>query len=323
MSHELTHMRNVLWQHLLDTGSSFSIGSYGAIAEFHRRDEEALELCDEESLSVASSRGGIRITIEPGARALAFETLSRRRGHWQHGVAFCLCEQAATLSRRRVVTELGADANALWPGHRCHFLFDLGLNARNVDFCVRTREPALLRALRAADGTNILDPGNPIMSTLLSENPHRVILSAMARAEVYQPIGRDTTPEGPHTHVLPKHLKSGRTHSANIPIPHGFRPCLTLHPANPLFDAMGTEKAFEAQTLEAFIQLLGSWGGLEYQREKRRLTNAFFKGASAESYTMPSTRVGRTALRVALRQLAFTAPDQSKLRCWEDRFDRR
>ena len=323
MSSQRQQIRNILWQHLLDSRTSVSVGSYGAIAEFHRRADEALQLDDERSLCVASSRGGIRVHLETTVLALAFETLSRRPGRWQHGVAFCLAEQSATRSRRQVLTELGPDTRAIWPKHRGDILFDLGLHARNIDFCIRTSEPALLRALRKASDTRVLDPEKPIMAVLLSADPHRVVLSALARAEVYQPIGREVTPEGPHTHVLPKLLKTGRTHSANVPIPAGLRPCLMLHPSNPLFDAMGEPKPFEAGSFTEFSKLLDHWGLSAYQREKRRVTQAISNGLSPLNYREPSTRLGRTALRVALRQLCQVTPDDPAIRRWIVRFDKR
>jgi hypothetical protein len=48
---------------------------------------------------------------------------------------------------------------------------------------------------------------------------HRVFLSRVGRAEVYQaiPLPDAKRPDGPHTHVLPKLLRAGRTHSANDP----------------------------------------------------------------------------------------------------------
>jgi hypothetical protein len=34
-------------------------------------------------------------------------------------------------------------------------------------------------------------------------SPTRVILSKLGRIEIYQPIGKEKTPHGPHTHLLP------------------------------------------------------------------------------------------------------------------------
>jgi hypothetical protein len=59
----------------------------------------------------------------------------------------------------------------------------------------------------------VFEPGNPAMGMILAANPHRVFISRLGRIEVYQPIPPPSgkSPEGPHTHVLPRLLKSGRT----------------------------------------------------------------------------------------------------------------
>ena len=73
------------------------------------------------------------------------------------------------------------------------------------------------------------------MHEMLRLSPHRVLVGPCGRIEVYQTIppvdGR--SPDGPHTHVLPKLLRAGRTHAANLPIPDGLVPCLTIHPSRP------------------------------------------------------------------------------------------
>jgi hypothetical protein len=57
-------------------------------------------------------------------------------------------------------------------------------------------------------------------------------VSAVARLEVHQPIpppgGR--SPEGPHTHLLPKFLKQGLTRSPKSPLPDGLFCGLSLYP---------------------------------------------------------------------------------------------
>ena len=54
------------------------------------------------------------------------------------------------------------------------------------------------------------------MGMILAANPHRVFISRLGRIEVYQPIPPPSgkSPEGPHTHVLPRLLQSRRTHPA-------------------------------------------------------------------------------------------------------------
>ena len=234
----------------------------------------------------------------------------------------CLPDQAATRQRRTVRTELGADDAAIQTEHRVDALFDIGVDARNVDFCIRTGDRVLRKLLRAACGLSIFASGNRIMAAILAANPHRIVQSSLGRVEVYQPIGTDVTPEGPHTHLLPKLLKSARTHSANVPVPKGFIPALGLHPPSSVTDAKGDDKPFEPTQLENFERLMGKWGLAEYCQEKARLRAAIAADMDPEFYPSPQSRIGRTALRVALRQLYRTCPDHSILVHWSERWGR-
>ncbi len=318
---EAPDIQRVLFEHLHTPSSSFSIGSFGAIAEFHRRGDEPLVLDDREGLTVATERGGLKIELVEGVSPLAYETLSGRRDRWQHGVIFCLPKAQATSSQRDVLTELGPDEEAIRPEDRGAILFDMGLAARNIDFCVRTSDAALLDVLRQGAGRPLFAHGNPAGGAIVEASPHRIAISKLGRAEVYQAIGKVKTPEGPHTHVLPKFLKSGRTHSANIPVPRGQLPCLSLYPAHPLYDGLGQETPFEPGYLASFEALLDHWGAPEYRAEKARVVQAVRRGQDAQVYELPRSRLGRTGLRVALRQLKQLDGDTSALRQWRDRLD--
>ena len=312
---------SILRRHLHDPSSSFSIGSFGAIAEFHRDPQEALSHDDPERLTIATDRGGLRIELTSDAIPLAYETLSGRRGRWQQGVVFCLREELALSEQRTVLSELGPDRDAIRPEDRDAVLFDMGLGACNVDFCIRTGDPALLRILRRESGRSLFAPGNSAMPAILAANPHRIALSSLGRAEVYQAIGREKTPEGPHTHVLPKFLKSGRTHSANIPVPRGYLPCLSLYPANPLADGNGRAKPFDPRHFDAFQTLLKCWGPEAYRTEKARAEEALKRGEDPTLYLPATTRLGRTALRVAVRQAAQVDLSNPAVADWSRVFD--
>jgi hypothetical protein len=87
-----------------------------------------------------------------------------------------------------MIQELGPDSMAVRPEDRDSILFDLGLGALQVDVCVRASEPELLSALRAGAGRSIFDIGNPATAAIFEASPHRVFVTRIGRAEVYQPI---------------------------------------------------------------------------------------------------------------------------------------
>jgi len=321
MSHNREIYR-ILREHLYDPSSSFSMGSFGAIAEFHRDADEPLVLDDPERTTIASARGALRIDLADNVVPLAYETLSGRPERWQHGVVFCLPESQAASHRRSTLTELGPDCVAIRAEDRDAILFDMGLSARNVDFCIRTKDPALLRLLRHDAGRSLFEPGNQAMGAIVEASPHRIAASKLGRVEVYQAIGTVKTPEGPHTHVLPKFLKSGRTHSANIPVARGYLPCLSLYPANPLFDGLGRDKLFDPVAFAKFQSLLDRWGMPEYCAEKVRVADALHEGRDPHAYEYSRTRLGRTGLRVALRQMGQLNGDSVILFRWCSHFDR-
>lgn len=305
---EPSSLVETLRAHLATPTSSFSIGSFGAIAEFHRRlDESAAPLLDSEGntdLGVLNARGGLRVTLRPETRGLAYETLSRDGRRWQHGVAVVLPQDIGRSSRRRRLTPLGPDAQAIRPKDRQSLLFDMGLGARNIDFLVRTADPELIRILEGAAGIDLLAPeGHRAMGAIVEASPHRIAVSALGRLEVYQAIGRDRTPEGPHTHVLPKFLRSGRTHSANIPVPPGWLPGLTLHPASAVSDENGRPIPFDPARQAVFDRLREIFSDPQALATRGRVLAALQAGGRPPSpESLPADRHLRTAARVAVRQ---------------------
>jgi len=311
----------VLRRHLSTPSSSFSIGSLGAIAEFHRELDEPLAIDELEVLTIATVRGAISVDLTNDVRPLAYETLSGRAGRWSHGVVFCRPDRVAVSHRRSVLTELGPDRQAVRPADRDVILFDLGLGAPNVDFCIRSDDAALTEALRQALGRSVFEADNPVMPAILSANPHRIAISPLGRVEVYQPIGTTKTPSGPHTHVLPKLLAGGRSHEADIPVPRGFTPCLSLYPASPLVDGEGRIKAFEQPSLDAFNVLFELWGDAECQAEKARALTAIRRGVSPDSYVPPKNRKTKNTLRTLLRQLKHGDGNAQVIEAWCLKFD--
>jgi hypothetical protein len=163
-------------------------------------------------------------------------------------------------------------------------LFDVGLNSENVDFCIRAVDEKLLDSLRRAEGRSVLDSENPAMQEIITASPHRIAISKLGRIEVYQRTSADQTLEGPHSHVLPKLLRTGRTHSADVPVPSGYLPCLSCYPANPLYDSIGNEVPFDSDKFQDFITILEQWGLPEYLKEKRQILDAIGQAVSPSDY---------------------------------------
>lgn len=317
------HLPSLAAGSLADWRASWSMGSWGAVAEFH---QDAGEAARSGRFERATDRGAIRLEGLSAVEPLAYETLSPNPRRWTVAVALCLPAEAARRAAREVLTELGPDAEAVRPADRGAVLFDMGLAQPQVDFCVRVTDPALLATLRAAAGRSVLAPGNPALGAILAAHPHRVALTGLGRIEVFQKIGGPDTggvsPAGPHTHVLPKLLASGRTHSANVPVPRGLVPCAGLHPGNPVIGAMGEDRDFDAGLHAAFEALLDAWGDPDHVVAKRAVRAALGAGAGPEGFEPPPSRSGRAGLRIALRQWRRERGASALLDRWAAAFDR-
>ncbi len=227
---------SVVHTHLLTPDSGWSIGTFGALAEFSRGADEPAEIARTDAGGrVATARDALRIGLTNGVRVVAWESADRHGDGPTRSVAFCLPEGAGCVHGRAALTEIGPDRDAIRPQHREFILFDIGLGVPHVDFCLRTDDKALIAEIRRSAGERILEPGNRVMEAIKEASPHRVCISALGRIEVYQHIpsaGRHVrTPEGPHTHLLLGLLKAGRGDAADTAIPPGFVACLTLYPA--------------------------------------------------------------------------------------------
>lgn len=197
----------------------------GAIAEFFRGRGEAFD--SDGSTFVVTGRGALRVVANGATRAVTYET----GGNGQSAIALCLPESACTMHGRRVITEAGPDTGALRERDRAAVLFDLGLGSPFFDFYIRTADLHEIARLREGIGLSLFDPRHGLLSDIAAMHPHRVFVSKLGRVEVFQRIAGpgETTPEGPHTHLLPPLLKSGRVFDAETPIPSGWIPCATLY----------------------------------------------------------------------------------------------
>lgn len=205
----------IVQRYLADPLTGWSVGTYGAIAEFqYDADEPGLQL-DLEAMTVRTRRGALAIVsledVQPFG--LFTDTGGLRE------IAFCTRQRGA---QRAVVTELEP------------LTFDVGIAAPHVDMLVRLPpgDARTAAALRAGVGHPLLGPGNPAGAAIARASPTRILASPVARIEVHQPIpaadGR--SPEGPHTHLLPKLLATGRSHPPGSPLPDGLQCGLSLYP---------------------------------------------------------------------------------------------
>jgi hypothetical protein len=311
----------LLHRQIADADTEWSLGTFGGIAEFSRDRDEPVSLTQSDTGATAvTARGGITIDLSNNCRPFAFECITK--ASWSQRVALCLPVDGCAMNRRTVLTELHADHAALRPEHRESTLFDLGLSAPQADLCVRIDDHDTAAQLRRHCGRSVFDPANPAMGLLLATNPHRVFISRIGRIEVYQPIppASGKSPDGPHTHVLPKLLKSGRTHAATEPIPEGWIPCAHLYPRHPVRGENGYD-LFDAAGHESFQQLIQRFGLSAGIAIKRRVLEAIEAGEPPSALTNALDRQSRTTVRIALRQCKAAGRTSPTLHAWLAEFE--
>ena len=264
-------LRDLLIEHLNDTAASWSCGRFGAVAEFHR-DADEPAVIDLDTLSASTARGAVRIDLSSAARAIAWEAPGSLPDGWTHGIALCLPRAEAAMAGRTTITELGPDRDAVRPQDRDGVLFDLGLGGTAFDICVRSAVPATIAALRAACGLPFLSHDHDLFALMPRLAPHRVFRSRLGRVEVFQPIPPPDgmSPEGPHTHVLPKLLALGLDQAATVPVPDDCVAGLTLFPAHPVERPAGRSPTFDPVRHQAFQQLMQRYGHPGLLEGKRR-----------------------------------------------------
>ena len=285
-----------------DPAHGWSMGTFGAVAEFVRdADEPATVTREANRLEIVTNRGGLRLAPIEALTGVAWDTLSADGETWGHALAFC-APQPPTAND--VIQALGCDSQALRPQDRQSPWFDLGVGCGAVRMCARTSDPQLIAALTRAAGTALLaDPA--LMVDMLRGQPHRVMVSPAGRIEVYQaiPAPDGKSPVGPHTHLLPKLIGKG-AHSANTPIPAPLQSLLTLHPRSPWRNALGVRHAYNAANDAAFAPLLIEFGLPADTQIQASIAAAIASDRAPSTFTWPDERRGRTKARITLRRLA-------------------
>lgn len=307
---------------LADPRHGWSIGTFGAIGEFMRdQDEEVRFVRDGGTVSIVTPRAGIQVSSVPELQAIAFDTLSSDGETWGQSVMFCL--PLPECAEHRTVLHLGKDEDALREEDREAELFDLGVGRGHVRFCARTRDLGLIDALKALHGLELLSSqGASVMGEVLRAQPHRVVISPVGRVEVYAPIPMPggNSPAGPHTHLMPRMVASGLTHAANSPVPEGLQPVLSLHPRSPWRDAMGKRVPFDAELDELFNGILRQFGLPQDRLVRQSVEDAVWSDVAPKEYRWPKTRRGRAEARITLRRVGRLHPD--RVARWRQVYDR-
>ncbi|AWN38880.1 hypothetical protein DK427_06120 [Methylobacterium radiodurans] len=250
-----TALRDLILAQLAEPGTAWSLGTFGAAAEFRRGPDEPARPLADGRLGLCTARGGIALVPHPDLVPVAYETALP--GGWSHAVALCLPETALPHPRRGAVTALGLDREALDPDARDEPLFDLGLGLGPVALLARAGDAEGRARLAALGGAPLPDPDAFVAASGRAGHPALVFAGPLGRVEV---LRSDGPPPGPRAHAVAQVLRLGRTHVATAPIPPGLVPCAHIQPPHPLRDGAGAPCPFRRAHHDAFQTLLERWG---------------------------------------------------------------
>ena len=217
---------------LQENQGTWVAGVVGAVGEFTAAPGNKVHVDFEGDIIVATTPGArLRFHIDDHVRALTFDPKVTPTREMR--VMLSVKRERGRPEVAHVLSPLGKDCSAIAAADWDATLFDLGLGRKEARFCVRTGPGPLNDALVRADGTAFPDNLPKIGPALLEASPARVIETALGRIEVMTPIPAPTgkSPLGPHTHLLPDHLASGRATPAGMDLPRAYLPGAIFYPA--------------------------------------------------------------------------------------------
>lgn len=229
---ETLDIRNFVLRSLRGAEGTWVVGVVGAVAEFTARPGGSVEVDADGAWIVATTEGGrLRFRIDDDVRALTFdppETPPERQR-----LVLAVKRERGRLPVSAIIADLGEDHAAIRTGDRGARLFDIGLGRKEARFCVRCTPGAALDALMSAAGSAMHMALPRIGPTLIQDSPVRVVESALGRIEVSGPIPPPggASPAGPHTHLLPDHLATGRALPTGMDLPRAYLPGAIFYPA--------------------------------------------------------------------------------------------
>ncbi len=208
------------------------MGVVGAVAEFSAAPDATTDVAIQgKDIVMQTKNGAMRMTINDDVRAMTFDPPDIAM---PPRIVLAVKRERGRLPVAAGLKDLGTDHAALsqTTGER---LFDLGLGRKEARFAVRVGSGKARAALKAASGLPVLQNLPLIAAALIAESPTRVVDTALGRIEVDGLIPTDgmTSPIGPHTHLLPDHLATGRALPLGMDLPRAYLPGAIFYPRIP------------------------------------------------------------------------------------------
>ena len=207
----------------------WSMGVEGALAEFVVVDGRAEVRRAGRTVEALSAGGGLRLSVSDATSAFAHTAPHRAAGV---GTVYLAVPRRSLPPPAAGVAVAGPDRAALRPQDADDVLVDLAVGHAAAAFCVRTGDATLGARLSAVEGVTWREALARVGPAVVAASPHRLVTTALGRVEVWTAIPPEdgASPEGPHTHLLPALLSTGRELPPGRDLPADLAPAAAFHP---------------------------------------------------------------------------------------------
>jgi hypothetical protein len=210
---------------LAQAAAGASMGVQGAIAEFAVAGGDpavATVRRAGRTVEALTAGGGLRLTVTDETVAFA-----------SSGTVYLAVPRHRLPAPASGLSVAETDPGALRPEDGDDLFVDLAVGHAAARFCVRTGDTGLGEQLRALEGATWPEVLDRLGHALIATSPDRVVITPLGRIEVSAPIPAEwgASPDGPHTHLLPALLRTGRELPAGVDLPADLAPAAALHPS--------------------------------------------------------------------------------------------
>ena len=215
---------------LEDGQGTWAMGVEGAVVEFKSAPGQCTRVTHHGDALVAQTRNcAIGMLINDDVRALSFDPPGLGS---PPRIVLAVKRERGRLPVTYGVTDLGPDENALIQDTHTR-LFDLALGRKEARFCIRVAPGTACSDMERVLGLPLSQPLPKISGAFVQESPTRVIETALGRIEVQGaiPWPDALSLEGPHTHLLPEHLATGRALPVRTDLPRAYWPGAIFYPS--------------------------------------------------------------------------------------------
>src|SRR5262245_66594890 len=104
-TNQAADLDTVLRRYVADPTASWGLGTFGAVAEFHRTSDEPVSIDTGATLQAVTARGALRIGSTQELRVCAYEQPGHASESWSHVLTLCLPAASSAMHCRTVLTE--------------------------------------------------------------------------------------------------------------------------------------------------------------------------------------------------------------------------